>query len=321
MHVITRRATGTVGCNNPDCDTGGAVKTEKLLKAVEDNTQAAVEYLTPYVATALRDGGYLADQAYSKVRPALKDAGIRGARFAADTFDRVQPTLDDAIGRVSPAVNQTVGKVRPAVDEVLDRIPPVVDMARERVQEEFIPAVAEQLKALAAQPLATELKVAAASAALAAQLDKASGKKKRSGWKTFGKIVLAGAVLAGVAVAVKKLVADPSTGWETYTPRESAYVADPVADDDSDAEMTEEILTFDEPIIGDADTEEFTDETPYGEGSYVGDEPPEDFTIKGNDRSKKYHVPGSASYERTSAEVWFVSEEAAEQAGFTKAQR
>ena len=318
MHVITRRATGTVGYNNPDCDTGGAVKTEKLLKAVEDNTQAAVEYLTPHVVAALRDGGYLADQAYAKVRPALKDVGIRGARLASDTFERVQPSLDGAIGRVTPVVNDTVSRVRPAVDDVLDRIPPVVNLARERVQEEFLPALAEQLKLLAEQPLAAELKVAAASAALAAQLDKASGKKKRSGWKTFGKIVLAGAVVAGVAVAVKKLVADPSTGWETYTPRESAYVADPVADDD---ESTEEVSGFDEPIIGDADTDEFTDETPYGEGSYVGDEPPEDFTIKGNDRSKKYHIPGSASYERTSAEVWFVSEEAAEQAGFTKAQR
>lgn len=297
------------------------MKTEKLLKAVENNTQAAVEYLTPYVAQALHDGGYLADQAYSKVRPALKDVGIRSARLASDTFEKVQPTLDDAIGRVTPVVNDTVHRVRPAVDDVLERIPPVVDSAREKVQDEFLPALSQQLKLLADQPLATELKVAAASAALAAQLDKATGKKKKSGWKTFGKIVLAGAVLAGVAVAVKKLVADPSTGWETYTPRESAYVADPVADDDADVEDTTEIPDVDEPIIGDADTDEFTDESPYGEGSYVGDEPPEGFAIKGNDRSKKYHVPGSASYERTSAEVWFVSEEAAEEAGFTKAQR
>ena len=64
-----------------------------------------------------------------------------------------------------------------------------------------------------------------------------------------------------------------------------------------------------------------SDEAKYGEGSYVGDEPPEGYVIKGNDRSMKYHLPGSAAYERTIAEVWFASEEAAEAAGFVRAQR
>jgi hypothetical protein len=58
-----------------------------------------------------------------------------------------------------------------------------------------------------------------------------------------------------------------------------------------------------------------------GEGVYVGHEPPEGFTIKGNERSMKYHVPESAGYGRTVAEVWFNSEEAAQQAGFVRAQR
>jgi hypothetical protein len=58
-----------------------------------------------------------------------------------------------------------------------------------------------------------------------------------------------------------------------------------------------------------------------GEGVYVGHEPPEGYTIKGNDRSKKYHVPESAGYARTTGDVWFNSEEAAERAGFVRAQR
>jgi hypothetical protein len=58
-----------------------------------------------------------------------------------------------------------------------------------------------------------------------------------------------------------------------------------------------------------------------GEGVYVGAEPPEGFSIKGNERSMKYHVPESAGYNRTVAEVWFNSEEAAQQAGFVRAQR
>ncbi|HEY0238511.1 MAG TPA: hypothetical protein VGC37_07700 [Friedmanniella sp.] len=55
-------------------------------------------------------------------------------------------------------------------------------------------------------------------------------------------------------------------------------------------------------------------------GVYVGVEPPEGYAIKGNERSMKYHLPDSNSYGRTIAEVWFASEEAAERAGFTRAQ-
>jgi len=58
-----------------------------------------------------------------------------------------------------------------------------------------------------------------------------------------------------------------------------------------------------------------------GEGVYVGHEPPDGFTIKGNERSMKYHIPESSGYGRTVAEVWFNSEEAAQQAGFIRAQR
>jgi large subunit ribosomal protein L23 len=42
----------------------------------------------------------------------------------------------------------------------------------------------------------------------------------------------------------------------------------------------------------------------------------EGFPIKGNAGSKLYHVPGSSHYNRTVAEVWFATEEDAENAGF-----
>jgi gas vesicle protein len=345
------------------------VKTKKLLHAVEDGTQTAVEYLTPYVEQALRDSGELADQAYTRVRPVLKDAGIRASRLASDTFERVHPVLDDALDKVSPAVDATVKVVKPAVDDVLGRIPPTVDYAREKVQADYLPHLAGMLRDLAAQPLARELKVAAASAALAKELDKVS-RPKRSGWRVFGKILLAGAVLGGVVVALRKLLADPSTGWETHTPK-SAYVADPVADvadevakkasaakekatevvDDvkeqaadlaeaasakvedvtedvaeKAAEVKDDIEDKLEKLADEADDADGGDAaplagSPYGDGSYAGDEPPQGFDIKGNDRSMKYHVPGSAAYERTIAEVWFNSEEAAQAAGFVRAQR
>jgi large subunit ribosomal protein L17 len=62
-------------------------------------------------------------------------------------------------------------------------------------------------------------------------------------------------------------------------------------------------------------------DAPYGEGSHAPlDDPqeaPEGFEIKGNADSMLYHVPGSSFYDRTVAEVWFASAEAAEAAGFS----
>lgn len=57
----------------------------------------------------------------------------------------------------------------------------------------------------------------------------------------------------------------------------------------------------------------------FGEGSYTGDTPPEGFTIKGNADSMKYHTTESPWYDKTVAEVWFNSTEAAEKAGFAAA--
>jgi large subunit ribosomal protein L4 len=58
---------------------------------------------------------------------------------------------------------------------------------------------------------------------------------------------------------------------------------------------------------------------PYGSGSHAaqadGSEP-DGFPVKGNESSKLYHLPGTSFYNRTEAEVWFASAEAAEEAGF-----
>jgi large subunit ribosomal protein L4 len=61
--------------------------------------------------------------------------------------------------------------------------------------------------------------------------------------------------------------------------------------------------------------------SPHGEGSHApieGDEMPDGFPIKGNATSKLYHLPETSFYNRTTAEVWFATEEAAESAGFTR---
>ena len=88
----------------------------------------------------------------------------------------------------------------------------------------------------------------------------------------------------------------------------------------ADEATTEETVT-EESTSAETATEE-TAEAPYGEGSHAPlDDPaqaPEGFEIKGNADSMLYHVPGSSHYDRTVAEVWFASEEAAEAAGFAQ---
>ncbi|MEJ3653939.1 50S ribosomal protein L17, sunset domain variant [Pseudonocardia sp. TRM90224] len=88
------------------------------------------------------------------------------------------------------------------------------------------------------------------------------------------------------------------------------------------AAKTEEKVE-DKAVEAPAETEESasTEDAPYGEGSHAPlDDPaeaPEGFEIKGNADSMLYHVPGSSHYDRTVAEVWFATPEAAEAAGFS----
>lgn len=301
-----------------------------LLEAMEDGAHTAVDYLTPYVERALREGGEAAERTSKKLRPALHDARVRGARLAAETLDRVQPALDDALDRVSPTVEATLDRVRPVLDDAFRRIPTSVAHAREVVQEDVLPHLARTLREVAALPLAKDIKVAAASAALAKELDRVAGKKRGSAWGVVGKILLIGGAIGAVALAVRKFLAPAQTGGWTSPAADTAFVADPVADvvsepaDKATGEPTpadiEEKL---DKLAEEASTPESAplSSSPYGEGSYVGAKPPKGFNIKGNDRSMKYHVPGSQAYERTSAQVWFSSEEAAQAAGFTRPQR
>ncbi|WP_349257793.1 50S ribosomal protein L22 [Iamia sp.] len=71
-----------------------------------------------------------------------------------------------------------------------------------------------------------------------------------------------------------------------------------------------------------ADTEA-NGEAPYADAHLPvddeGETAPEGFPIKGNEDSKKFHVPDSRWYDQTKAEVWFSTPEAAEEAGFVPA--
>ncbi len=225
----------------------------KLINTVEDTTQTAArkaseafieaaeklaplidqagDYLGPFTKEARKLSAKVASDAYDRVQPALRDAGIRGARLASEAYTRVQPVIDTALHAVPPVVDHAVGVVRPAVDDVLERIPPLVEVARGKVQDDVMPKVAAVLKDAASQPLAAEAaaQLALATAAVSKELRK-SQRRKRNWPGVLGKIVLAGAIFAGVAVAVRKLLTPPSSsGWHAHSPSD-AYVANPVAD-------------------------------------------------------------------------------------------
>ena len=85
-----------------------------------------------------------------------------------------------------------------------------------------------------------------------------------------------------------------------------------------DAEAAAEYAAGDADSDGEANA---VDASPHGEGSHApieGDEMPEGFPIKGNADSMLYHLPDTSFYNRTVAEVWFATEDAAKAAGFTR---
>jgi large subunit ribosomal protein L17 len=132
-------------------------------------------------------------------------------------------------------------------------------------------------------------------------------------------------------MAVIELVQEPYKPADKKPTKKAAAAATP-------APEAEEELTG-EPVDEDADTSVGSEETvleaaeeslvakfadlEFGDDVAValedGAAPSEEFTIKGNKDSGKYHTPDSQWYDQTIAEVWFTTEEAAENAGFVKA--
>ena len=127
--------------------------------------------------------------------------------------------------------------------------------------------------------------------------------------------------VSSAASRVARTAASRRRGKPAAAPAAEADAEAAVAADTEDAEAAEE--TVDEEANSPAEEVEesaSTDEAPYGEGSHApldDGSQPEGFPIKGNADSMLYHVPGSSHYDRTDAEVWFATPEAAEAAGFS----
>ena len=278
--------------------------------------QQAQEYLSPRAQDALNQAG-------DYIAPLARDARKKGAKLAADAMDAVQPKIDEALDKVTPTLENAYARFAPAVDD-----------ARSKVQDEFLPAISTLLHNAADDLAKVELPQVPAPAA-----------KKKSAWATIGQVLLAGGLLVGVVVAIKRFLAPTDSGWQAHEPSQP-YVPTPTQNLVDDLDQADDAVSEDaaeqwldeggeEPVeetvvvaedapVTDGVSEEDADPfvaSPYGDGSYVGTEPPEGFTIKGNERSMKFHIKGNGGWERTIADVWFNSEEAASAAGFTKAQR
>ncbi|MCW2756437.1 MAG: ribosomal protein [Nocardioidaceae bacterium] len=131
--------------------------------------------------------------------------------------------------------------------------------------------------------------------------------------------VEAAAEVEEAPAATETVVAEPEVAEtaEVETPTPVAKKA-PVK---KAAAKTAEAAT-EEPA--DAAGDAAADEAPFGPDSAKAAEDgsgPDGFEIKGNADSMKFHGPTSPWYDRTKAEVWFKTTEAAEAAGFVNAQK
>ncbi len=264
---------------------------------------AAIEKLQPLLEQAAEKVGPLADDAFKRA----DHARVVAAKYAADTLDQVQPQLNEALDKVSPAVE----KAQKAVQN--DLIPKLIELLREAAEHPAVAGILENAREAADE---VESRGHATIAAVKGELEL----PKKSKGRTFVRVAVVGALLGAAAVAIKTFLGSKDQGWAPHEPSPAYTYTDtptpkdpepePVDETDDEADDALEPETMlEEPVKG------------FGEGSFVGAEPPEGFTIKGNDRSMKYHVPESGGYERTIADVWFNSEDAAQAAGFTRAQR
>ncbi len=306
-------------------------KSKKELKKAAAHSAAAAGDIRQSAQSALNEAvakaNELLSDAQKAAKPVAHDAKVRTADFAAKRLDAWEPHIKDAMEKVSPAV----------------------DAARGKISDDFLPRLQDLLNEAAENPAVAQASSRGKAAVQALKGELEPQKKKSGKGKKFVKFIAISAIVAGGVAAVRHFLTPKDDGWTAHEPSK-AYVnnndtfanaakvsganAEAAASKTEDELVTDAVPAPTDPFdgAGDAaaaapqdavaneDVVENTDEG-YGEGSYVGETPPEGFTIKGNERSKKYHLAGSGGYDRTIAEVWFNSEEAAEKAGFTRAQR
>lgn len=301
--------------------------------------------------TALDRAVQLVEQVLGVTNPVLGQAVKAADNARRNASEQVAPLAEQAkhaaATKVAPlaATAAAVGtakkeQLQPHLDTVAEKVQPAAEQARQKVQDDLVPQLMELLHQAENHPAVSEAssRSAAAAAALRGELELPQ-KKKRNVGSTVAKVAAGGALLAAAAVAVRQFLASGDDAWTAHQPS-TAYrndAQDATSDDATlDRAETEpagpadvesephpqEQMSAEGGPVADAETtaEDLAVLNDYGTGSYVGEEPPAGYRIKGNERSMKYHTDDSAGYERTIADVWFNSVEAAEKAGFTRAE-
>ena len=292
------------------------------------------------------------------MKKAAAETTHTAAARLADANAALAPLLEQGAQKVAPFAEAARESGQKAAGQAREALTPAMDSAKDKSRD-LLSRLGDALAEASDNPKAkdAEFRALAARAALRGELElpkKARKKIEKSQRKQIqrlqsankpakkggaGKVLLPILLIAFAGVVGylvwKKVIGGNDTEWQTYEPTSTNTT---VKDSTSQ--------TFGEPVdvpatpaegaaaanaaVSDADpaTNSTADassaaasESTYGAGSYVGAEPPAGYTIKGNDRSKKYHTPDTGGYERTIADVWFADEGAAEAAGFTKAQR
>lgn len=305
-------------------------KKEKVLRAAAETTHTAAER---------------GAEAVEKAVDAISDYVVSLTPYVEAAGDRVGPLAQQARVRSAAAAQQAVDALGPKLNEAVVLVSPAVESAREKVQDDLLPRLSEVLERAAESDVARTAtsRGAATMAALRGELElpEPEPEKKKGGvGRVFRRLALVAALLGVGYVAFKKFFGPKDSGWETYQPSApysgsttttATPAAEPAGAADAQPGTAEEALAAatSAPVVGEtpAESVDRVDSvgvdaaSRYGSNAYVGSEPPAGFTVKGNERSMKYHTAESGGYERTIADVWFTDEAAAEAAGFSKAQR
>jgi len=254
--------------------------------------------------------GGAATQAKEIIVPFAIDAKDRIVPLAIDAKDRLVPLAEAAVEKARPLAIDAKDRLVPLAGVVMEKARPVVGQARDKVAEvveaDVIPRLADlrdQVEPLAA-PGALAVAALKGDDLVPVVTAAEPATKKKHGHpilKMLGLAILA----AAIGLIVKTLLESRDDGWDLQN--------------DEDDEGFEPVTDLAEPVPAAQGDESAP--VDYGAGSYRGDNPPAGFTIKGNERSMKFHVPTALGFERTVTDLWFNSPEAAEQAGFTRALR
>lgn len=241
--------------------------------------------------------GEAANQAKEIIVPFALDAKDRIVPLAIDAKDRLVPLAEAAVEKARPLALDAKERLVPLAEVAMEKARPIVGQARDKVtavvEADVIPHLVDLRDQV--EPLA------AVTALKDEDLVPATPEAKKRRHPILKALVLA-ILGAAIGLVVKTLLESRDDGWE-------------LQDDAVDAGL-EPAAELAEPAPANQDAP-----IDYGEGSYRGDNPPEGFTIKGNERSMKFHVPTALGFERTVTDLWFSSPEAAERAGFTRALR